>query len=85
MKISQLPPDIREIALQRQREEQNPIYNQNSDYVFHAFDWEDTEEGYNTWNGVNNGDFSSFYQFHNITPDKGILKLPIETPIDGKL
>ena len=67
MKISELPEDIKKIALQRQQEqgiefnEDTDIYNGN-----YSFDWMETPEGWDIWRSVYTGDFQSFYDFHKI-------------------
>lgn len=49
MLISQLPPEIREVALQRQRECKDIFYDKNSDDLEWAFIWDETPEGGDYW------------------------------------
>ena len=58
--ISQLPEDIREIALQRQREN----INTGIDNLLFSFSWDDTLEKWDIWNEVNEGNYAPFREFH---------------------
>jgi len=51
MKISELPKEIREKALEI-REKETERYNRESDDLMIAFCWESTKEGYNYWNDL---------------------------------
>jgi len=62
--ISQLPEDIKAVALQRQREETNENYNDKADYLGCAFIWVNTPEGLDIWRQVANGNYDPFRQFH---------------------
>ena len=52
MRISELPPDIREIALQRQRECKDELCDKYSDDLSNAFIWEVTPEGHDFWSDL---------------------------------
>jgi thymidylate synthase len=54
MRISELPQEIKELALLRQKERPN---NSESDYLDEAFSWYYTEEGTTYWNEWNLKDF----------------------------
>jgi hypothetical protein len=65
MKISKLPPEIREKALEYQRNEIDPTYHNNSDDLWTAFDWENTNEKYYFWS-----------QWHQKNPqDQNVLEV----------
>lgn len=65
MKISELPPEIREKALEYQRNEIDPTYHNNSDDLWTAFDWENTNEKYYFWS-----------QWHQKNPqDQNVLEV----------
>jgi len=50
MKISELPQEVRELALKYQREEKNNVrYSKITDDLLDAFHWADTREGYDFW------------------------------------
>jgi hypothetical protein len=49
MKISQLPQDIKELALKYKKNEINPYYRKNTDDLRMAFDWANTKENYYFW------------------------------------
>lgn len=53
MLISELPEDIREIALQRQKECKDLCYDKNTDDLSWAFIWEVTPEGHDYWEHLN--------------------------------
>ena len=57
MKISELPKEIKEKALEYQKEdaEKYEWYNETTDQLEDAFDWEKTKEGIKFWSEVNNG------------------------------
>jgi hypothetical protein len=46
MKISQLPQEVKEKALEYQR---NSDWNKTTDHLVLAFDWEHTKEKYEYW------------------------------------
>jgi hypothetical protein len=54
--ISQLPEDIKAVALQRKVN--------NCDILNGAFTWVDTPEKYEIWQEVNNGNYTPFRKFH---------------------
>jgi hypothetical protein len=49
MKISELPEEVRELALLRKKECKCFFHSKNTDNLWHAFDWSKTEESYNYW------------------------------------
>jgi hypothetical protein len=53
MKISELPEEIRKVALLRQTEEKDPLYEKNTDKLEDAFKWDYTEEGRDYWSELN--------------------------------
>ncbi len=55
MKISELPKEIREKALEY-REKETKHYNRESDDLMIAFCWESTKEGYSYWNDLDDQD-----------------------------
>lgn len=57
--ISQLPEDIKKVALEYQRN----ISDNNSDYVS-SLDWSKTKEGYNIWRDISKSNYKQFYDFH---------------------
>lgn len=52
MKISELPPKIRQNALKYQAEETREFYSKKTDIIQDAFRWHDTQEGYIYWLGM---------------------------------
>jgi hypothetical protein len=50
MKISQLPPEIKEKAIAYRNVADQEFWNNESDNLFNAFDWGNTEEGRDFWN-----------------------------------
>jgi hypothetical protein len=54
--ISQLPEDVRVVALQRQQTD--------SDCLKFAFLWDATPEGHEIWMEVNNDNYTPFREFH---------------------
>lgn len=52
MKISELPENIREIALQRQREDTTHWASKNTDDLSKAFDWSLTPEQHEYWEEI---------------------------------
>lgn len=49
MKISELPKDLRKLALEYQKNETNPNYSKHSDDLLNAFNWENTKQTYEFW------------------------------------
>ena len=49
MKISQLPPKIKEKALEYQRNSKTRPMDKTTDDLNWAFNWRFTDEGYNYW------------------------------------
>lgn len=54
MKISELPKEIREKALEYQRNEFSDYYEKKRDDLISAFNWRSTKEGWDYWNDLNN-------------------------------
>lgn len=52
MKISELPQEIREKALEYQKNETSEGYYKTTDNLFYAFSWRKTIEGNDYWQGV---------------------------------
>ena len=63
--ISNLPTEIKEVALKRQIECSSKEYEQPTDKLYNAFDWSATIEGADIWESVQYGMYDSFYKFHN--------------------
>ena len=89
MKYKDLPPDIKAIAYQRANE-QNYKPTEDTDLLSgkDTFNWAKTKEGCDIWSKVNNGNFDSFYKFHNIIPLYNENNLPeqfkiVEVSNDG--
>lgn len=49
MKISQLPPDVREKAIAYRESADQGIFYKTSDNLTNAFSWSSTSEGYHYW------------------------------------
>jgi hypothetical protein len=49
MKISELPEEVRELALLRQKECECYFHSKGTDNLWHAFDWNETKEGKDFW------------------------------------
>ena len=49
MRISELPQDIKELALLRQSEEKDTLYSKTTDDLEFAFKYSFTEEGHKFW------------------------------------
>ncbi|WP_396180036.1 hypothetical protein [Flavobacterium sp.] len=66
MKISQLPPEIKEKAI-AYREKFNPT--STTDYLHSAFPWEkpDTEEGFDYWNEWYNKPYDLKHQLQQLS------------------
>ena len=56
MKISELPQDLKEKALEYQRNETDRDYDKESDYLGDAFDWGSTKEGFSFWGNLSNSE-----------------------------
>lgn len=57
MKISELPEDLRKLALEYQATDQLGIYDKDTDILANAFDWWGSKEGHNFWMELNNAKF----------------------------
>jgi len=68
MKIRNLPDHIRKIAEQRYKECKSYIHY--SEPVVDSFIWQNTPEGFDVWNRVNNGNFSDFHEPTKRVPTK---------------
>ena len=62
--ISQLPEDIKVVALQRQQYETNDLFDKNTDVLSEAFHWDNSLEMYSIWESVDDGNYEPFRQFH---------------------
>ncbi len=49
MKISELPQEIKELALLRQKECVPPFHDKKTDELCLAFNWSETKEGFDYW------------------------------------
>jgi len=52
MKISELPTEIKEKALEYQRKSLSADCNKNTDNLVNAFAWQFTDEGYDYWSDL---------------------------------
>ena len=50
MKISELPQDVKEKALEYQRNDNTTWCSRTTDILIVAFDWKETKEGFDYWN-----------------------------------
>lgn len=71
IKISELPEEIKKIAIERTTEKQE-------DSLLSAFIWDDTPEGQDVWEDVNRGIYKTFYDFHTIKEENKIKLTPEE-------
>ena len=62
--ISQLPEDIKAVALQRQREETLKFWDETTDFLDEAFSWKRTIEKGQIWDSVFWGNYEPFRAFH---------------------
>jgi len=65
MKLKDLPQPIRELAEKRIREQGGEI-DEDIDTIRDSFTWNETEEGVEFWNAIDNGYFDVFYQLNPI-------------------
>jgi Mg2+ and Co2+ transporter CorA len=56
MKISELPEEIKAVALFRQKEEKDTYYEKTTDKLCDAFSWYATIEGNNYWDKLHNAE-----------------------------
>jgi len=56
MKISELPKEDREKAMEYQRDNTNEYYSKKTDILTDAFKWNSTKEGYDYWNNLYQSD-----------------------------
>ena len=61
MKISELPPGLKELALLRQKEDTEEFYDKDTNKLLDAFGWNNTPERFNFWDDIDNGNFTPFY------------------------
>ena len=52
MKISELPEEVRELALLNQKNSRSITHDQNTDELQFAFPWSNTPEGHNYWSDL---------------------------------
>lgn len=66
--ISELPENIKMIALQRQQDcmSKKIEISKNTDKLVYAFDWKNTIEKWYIWRDVFYSNYKSFYNFHKI-------------------
>ena len=70
MKISELPADVREKALKYQAEDKGSY--KTTDDLISAFNWADTIEGFDYWDGWDCKEYSPFQEISTLrleTPD----------------
>lgn len=75
MNISELPNEIKIIALKRQKQCDNIEYEKPTDKLYDAFDWSLTIEGVDIWENINAGIFDQFYEFYK---NNGWIKIENE-------
>lgn len=63
MKLKDIPQPIRELAEKRIREQSRKL-DENEGTITDSFVWNKTDEGYDFWNEINNGNFDVFYQLN---------------------
>jgi len=61
MKISELPPGLKELAEQRRIENTNDWFDIDCDDLADAFSWSETPEEEDFWNEIDTGNFTPFY------------------------
>lgn len=61
MKISDLPPGLKELAEKRRIENTNDWFDADCDDLADAFSWGETSEGEGFWDEITNSNFTSFY------------------------
>jgi hypothetical protein len=52
MKISELPQEIKELALEHQKRELGTHYLKNTDDLKDAFEWSNTDKGHDFWSNL---------------------------------
>jgi hypothetical protein len=65
MKISQLPPEIKEKALNYQREASNE-WDKKTDSLMFSFNWSSTDEGGNYWDDWDNKPYDLTHQLQQL-------------------
>jgi hypothetical protein len=73
MKISELPPEIREKALEYQKNQSTGFYNKNSDYLENSFNWAYTNEGVVFWEKWHKKESNELSQPQHYDNSKGSL------------
>ena len=63
MKLKDLPQPIRELAEKRIREQSRKL-DENEGTITDSFVWNKTDEGYDFWDEINNGNFDVFCQLN---------------------
>jgi hypothetical protein len=66
MKISQLPPEIKEKAIAYRESADKEVWNTKSDILATAFDWYNTSEGRDYWNEWHNKPFDITLQLQQL-------------------
>lgn len=65
MLIKELPIQIQELALRRQKEYGNlPNIEGNLKFKSSSFSWMQTPEGHDFWSKIKQGNFKGFYEIH---------------------
>jgi hypothetical protein len=67
MKISQLPPEIKEKAIAYKESADQQFFNKHSDNLFNAFDWFNTEEGRSYWQQWHLKEYDLKYQLQQLS------------------
>ena len=67
MKISQLPPEIKEKAIGYRDVADQGFWNKESDNLFFAFDWGNTEEGRFFWRDWNLKEYDLTHQLQQLS------------------
>jgi hypothetical protein len=67
MKISQLPPEIKEKAIAYRESADQEFWNNESDNLFNAFDWGNTEEGEFYWENWHLKEYDLTHQLQQLS------------------
>lgn len=79
MKISELPPRIRKIALKEQMKGHR-IQDENIELA-KAFSWAGTKEGHLFWKAINDGDFSGMPDYKETIPEYWCIRMDDKNPL----
>jgi len=61
MKMSKLPPGLKELAKLRQFQCADKCYSKTTDRLTRAFSWDETPERFVFWDTIDDGNFTPFY------------------------